>query len=318
MSYTAWRCTPPFPGGATRSRGGACPPAVGASFRVVQEARVISGSVSPATSASASVTSRRSACGGWTSCDSSFFRPALSGSGRRCTPPFPGGAPHPTRARPSGSSRRQSDRNGDPRGRPRRHDGVARPDGRRRVPAPRCRPRGRPEHGRGHERGASATARTSWPRRRKEPGWQAFLRQYRDLMQLVLVGAAIVSIVALQDVSTGAGRHRPDGGQRRDGPAPGGQGGGERRRAPPDADHDGQRPPRRPGRRGPGRGAGAGRHRQLRGGRQGAGRRPRPGGGDARDRGGGPHRREHAGVQDRRPRPGRGRARSATGSTWPT
>ena len=37
----------------------------------------------------------------------------------------------------------------------------------------------------------------------KEPAWQAFLRQYRDLMQLVLLGAAIVSIVALQDVSTG-------------------------------------------------------------------------------------------------------------------
>lgn len=37
----------------------------------------------------------------------------------------------------------------------------------------------------------------------KEPGWRAFLRQYRDLMQLVLVGAALVSIVALQDVSTG-------------------------------------------------------------------------------------------------------------------
>ena len=37
----------------------------------------------------------------------------------------------------------------------------------------------------------------------KEPGWRAFLRQYRDLMQLVLLGAAIVSIVALQDISTG-------------------------------------------------------------------------------------------------------------------
>jgi Ca2+-transporting ATPase len=37
----------------------------------------------------------------------------------------------------------------------------------------------------------------------KEPAWRAFLRQYRDLMQLVLVGAAVVSIVALQDVSTG-------------------------------------------------------------------------------------------------------------------
>jgi P-type Ca2+ transporter type 2C len=37
----------------------------------------------------------------------------------------------------------------------------------------------------------------------KEPGWQAFLRQYRDLMQLVLVGAAIVSMVALQEFGTG-------------------------------------------------------------------------------------------------------------------
>ncbi|HEY7177555.1 MAG TPA: HAD-IC family P-type ATPase [Gaiella sp.] len=37
----------------------------------------------------------------------------------------------------------------------------------------------------------------------QEPGWRAFLRQYRDLMQLVLVGAAVVSIVALQEFSTG-------------------------------------------------------------------------------------------------------------------
>ncbi len=36
-----------------------------------------------------------------------------------------------------------------------------------------------------------------------EPGWKAFLRQYRDLMQLVLLGAAIVSIVALQEFTTG-------------------------------------------------------------------------------------------------------------------
>ena len=37
----------------------------------------------------------------------------------------------------------------------------------------------------------------------KEPGWRAFLRQYRDLMQLVLLGAAIVSIAALQEFATG-------------------------------------------------------------------------------------------------------------------
>jgi Ca2+-transporting ATPase len=36
----------------------------------------------------------------------------------------------------------------------------------------------------------------------KEPGWHAFLRQYRDLMQLVLVGAAVVSVVALGEWHT--------------------------------------------------------------------------------------------------------------------
>jgi len=35
-----------------------------------------------------------------------------------------------------------------------------------------------------------------------EPRWQAFVRQYKDLMQLVLLGTAIVSWVALQDVTT--------------------------------------------------------------------------------------------------------------------
>ena len=38
---------------------------------------------------------------------------------------------------------------------------------------------------------------------KKEPRWRAFFRQYRDLMQLVLLGAAIVSIAALQSLSTG-------------------------------------------------------------------------------------------------------------------
>ncbi len=36
-----------------------------------------------------------------------------------------------------------------------------------------------------------------------EPVWQAFLRQYKDLMQLVLLGVAAVSIFALQDYGTG-------------------------------------------------------------------------------------------------------------------
>jgi Ca2+-transporting ATPase len=38
---------------------------------------------------------------------------------------------------------------------------------------------------------------------KKEPGWRAFIRQYRDLMQIVLLGAAIISMVALQEFSTG-------------------------------------------------------------------------------------------------------------------
>ena len=38
---------------------------------------------------------------------------------------------------------------------------------------------------------------------RPEPAWRAFARQYADLMQLVLVGAAVVSVVALRDLSTG-------------------------------------------------------------------------------------------------------------------
>lgn len=37
----------------------------------------------------------------------------------------------------------------------------------------------------------------------QESGWRSFLRQYRDLMQLVLIGAAVVSMVALQDFATG-------------------------------------------------------------------------------------------------------------------
>jgi Ca2+-transporting ATPase len=37
---------------------------------------------------------------------------------------------------------------------------------------------------------------------KKEPGWHAFLRQYKDLMQLVLVGAAVVSVVALGEWHT--------------------------------------------------------------------------------------------------------------------
>ena len=29
--------------------------------------------------------------------------------------------------------------------------------------------------------------------KKKEPGWQAFLRQYQDLIQIILLGAAIIN-----------------------------------------------------------------------------------------------------------------------------
>jgi Ca2+-transporting ATPase len=36
-----------------------------------------------------------------------------------------------------------------------------------------------------------------------EPAWHAFMRQYQDMMQLVLLGVAAISIIALQDFATG-------------------------------------------------------------------------------------------------------------------
>src|SRR3954468_165603 len=37
---------------------------------------------------------------------------------------------------------------------------------------------------------------------KKEPGWRAFLRQYQDFMQLILLGAAIVNQVVTQEAGT--------------------------------------------------------------------------------------------------------------------
>src|SRR5512138_390854 len=38
--------------------------------------------------------------------------------------------------------------------------------------------------------------------KKKEPGWQKFLRQYKDFMQILLLGAAIINQVAVQDWNT--------------------------------------------------------------------------------------------------------------------
>jgi Ca2+-transporting ATPase len=38
--------------------------------------------------------------------------------------------------------------------------------------------------------------------KQKEPGWQAFLRQYKDFMQIILVAAAVISLLIVHQVST--------------------------------------------------------------------------------------------------------------------
>ena len=37
---------------------------------------------------------------------------------------------------------------------------------------------------------------------KKESGWQAFLRQCQDFMQIILLGAAVLSLVVTRDVRT--------------------------------------------------------------------------------------------------------------------
>ncbi len=66
---------------------------------------------------------------------------------------------------------------------------------------------------------------------KKESGFQAFLRQYQDFMQIILLGAAIVNALVTDDAGHDGPAGGPDRLQRRDRPAPGGQGRGERRGA---------------------------------------------------------------------------------------
>ena len=57
-----------------------------------------------------------------------------------------------------------------------------------------------------------------------EPRWQAFLRQYGDPMQVVLLVAGVLSLFLPGQFWTGDPAHRVDAAQRRHGPQPGGQG----------------------------------------------------------------------------------------------
>src|SRR3974390_1895857 len=38
--------------------------------------------------------------------------------------------------------------------------------------------------------------------KKKESGWQAFLRQYRDFMQIILLAAAVISLIFIHQLST--------------------------------------------------------------------------------------------------------------------
>ena len=105
-----------------------------------------------------------------------------------------------------------------------------------------------------------------------------------------------------QPVSAEGARHRaraavPHAVQRGARPAPGGEGRRGRGGAAEDDDRQGPRPPRRGARRASRRAARAGRHRLDRGRRRGPGRRAPALGGDARDRGVGADRREHARLE---------------------
>ena len=48
----------------------------------------------------------------------------------------------------------------------------------------------------------SRTVRTGWPAGKKEPGWRAFLRQYEDFMQVILLAAALVNQLVTGDTGT--------------------------------------------------------------------------------------------------------------------
>ena len=152
----------------------------------------------------------------------------------------------------------------------------------------------------------------------KEPAWRAFLRQYEDFMQLILLGAAVVNQVVTQDTGTtvvlaGLTVFNAVIGLRQEAKAEESvQALSQMMKTIARVRRDGQAieidaEDLVPGRRGPGRGR-----------QPGAGRRPGRPRGDPGDRGGGAHRREPAGRQVHRPGARATTYRSATGPAWPT
>ena len=144
---------------------------------------------------------------------------------------------------------------------------------------------------------------------KQEPVWKRFFKHYRDYMQIVLVVAALVSLL-IGEYGTAIGLAAADAVQRVAGLPPGGQGRSGRGLPGADDEVDGQGAARRRRRGDPRR---ADRARRHRGGRR---RRPRPRrrpdhpGRDPADRGGRPDRRERRGREGhRRHRPARRRHR---------
>ena len=153
---------------------------------------------------------------------------------------------------------------------------------------------------------------------KKEPGWRAFLRQYEDFMQIVLLVAAAVNLIVTVDVGTslvlaGLTVFNAVVGLRQESKAEESvKALAQMMKTIARVRRDGQAVEIDAGELVAGR-------RRPDGGRQpGPGRRPALRGGDPGDRGGGADRREPAGRQVHRPRAGPGRPARATGSAWPT
>ena len=122
-----------------------------------------------------------------------------------------------------------------------------------------------PERGLTSEEAAERLARygpNRFAEAKTEPRWHAFLRQYQDPMQIVLLVAGIISIYPVKQPGTGHRDPAADAAQRGARPQPGGQGRGGRRRAGEDDDRQGARAPRRRARAAAGRAARARRRRR--------------------------------------------------------
>ena len=102
-----------------------------------------------------------------------------------------------------------------------------------------------PEQRRGREAARAKFGPNKFAEAKKESGWSKFVRQYQDPMQIVLLIAALISLVVIRDRGHRAPALRADPAERGHVPEPGGQGRGERGRPPEDDDRPDPRPARR-------------------------------------------------------------------------